>query len=227
MVVIGVVLFISICLVADWLLRRSVKPKAEPVGARPVRPDGLVLAPPLYVGGFAVQEEMAFHPGHAWAYVEGPDLVRVGMDDFARKLIGRVEGVELPRVGDKVVQGEPAWALKRGDRKASMLSPFSGEVVEVNPRVAENPSMVQASPYGEGWLFRVRPSNLRANLNNLLAGSVIRRWMEEVSMNLRVRLNHGLALSFPDGGTAVEDLSAAVSEEQWQELVREFLLTDL
>ena len=80
------------------------------------------------------------------AVVEGPDLVRVGVDDFARKLVGRVEGVELPRVGDKVVQGEPAWVLQRGDRRASMLSPFSGEVVEVNPRVAEDPSVVQASP---------------------------------------------------------------------------------
>lgn len=226
MVLIAVVFLVAVCLLIDWRLQRGValQPRSAPV--MPTGSEQLVLSPPSYVGGFQVQEEMAFHLGHAWAFAEGPDLVRVGMDDFAQKLIGRIDRIELPAVGDQVVQGQPAWTLHRQQGSAAMLSPFSGQVVEVNPRVRENPAALPASPYGEGWLFRVRAADMRSNLNNLLTGSLVRRWMEEVSARLRARLNHGMALSFPDGGTAVDDLAGAVPVPQWQELVREFLMSE-
>ena len=107
-----------------------------------------------------------------------------------------------------------------------MLSPMSGQVVEVNPLVREDGSAVETDPYGEGWLFVVRTPDLRANLSNLLSGNLVARWLEEVSARLRVWLTGGLSLSFPDGGTAVEDLSAVVDETTWKEMIREFLLTD-
>jgi len=227
MVVIAVILTLGVCLLIDWLLQRREQPQTQAVLEPSRQPLHLSLSPPLYAGGFRFQEEMAYHPGHAWAFVEGPDRVRVGVDDFAQRLIGRTERVDLPPVGTQVQQGQQTWTLYRDGRRASMLSPLSGQVVEVNPRILENPGLIQEDPYGEGWLFAVRATDLRANLNNLLSGRLVRHWLEEASARLRARLHGPLGLPFSDGGTAVADLGALVPDGEWADAVREFLLTDL
>mgnify|MGYP001195801912 CR=1 FL=1 len=108
MVVLLVVLTIVLFLVAEWLFAAEkegseVLAMHEEKSAWPPN-----LADPARVAGFLVQDEMAFHPGHAWAYAEGPARARVGMDDFARRMIGKVDKIELPEVGSRVVQGQPA-----------------------------------------------------------------------------------------------------------------------
>jgi len=88
MVIIAVVLTLAICLLADWWLQRRERAGAA-VPSPSTRPRPLpALDPPAHAGGFRLQEEMAYHPGHAWAFVEGPDQVRIGVDDFARCLLG-------------------------------------------------------------------------------------------------------------------------------------------
>lgn len=227
MVAIAVILTLAFCLLTDWLLQRRASAAGEvaPETGRQSQP--LVLEPPAHAGGFLLQEEMAYHPGHAWAFVEGPDRVRIGVDDFARCLLGRAEGVELPVPGDRLQQGQPAWTLQRNGRRAPMLAPLSGQVVEVNSRVLEDPDLVVRDPYREGWLMVVRPTALRANLNNLLSGRLVHRWFEDASARLRSRLHGQMALSFPDGGAAVDDIGSLLSDEDWPAAVSEFLLTDL
>jgi len=230
MVVIAVILTLAICLLADWWLQRRERTGAAvPSPSVQLRPL-LALGPPAHAGGFRLQEEMAYHPGHTWAFVEGPDQVRIGVDDFARCLLGGVDSIELPAVGARLQQGQQAWTLRRGERSAPMLSPLSGRVIQVNPRVLEDPQLAHADPYGAGWLMIVRADALRANLNNLLSGRLVRHWLEDVSGRLRVLL-HGsngasIGFSFPDGGTAVEDIGGLLGEEQWEEAIRQFLLTD-
>ena len=226
MVVVLTLLTFGVCILADWLMhRREVKEApAEktvlPVSAR--RP----LSDPIHAGGFRVHPEMAFHPGHAWALAEAPDRVRVGIDDFARRLVGKIAGFRLPAVGDRVVQGRQAWELQKQDRQVPLLSPVTGRVVEVNPQVQGRPEVVRDDPYGEGWLLVIQATDLRINLNNLLSGDLVRRWMEDISARFRAQMGGGMVLSFPDGGTAVDDLSAVVDPAEWDRMVREFLLTE-
>ena len=226
MVVALVLLTFLICFMIDWMLRRSETRRAASPSSVPQPTPQRSLLPPIYVGGFRIQEEMAFHPGHAWAAAEAPSLVRVGVDDFAGKLIGGIDGISVPEVGESLVQGRDAWSLRRGDRLATLLSPVTGRVVEVNPLVRERPEVVRADPYGQGWLLVVRADDLKASLNNLLSGNLIQRWMEDVCARLRLNLGGGMSLSFPDGGTAVDDLSQHLDVAKWQALVREFLLTE-
>ena len=227
MVVIAVIVTLAVCLLVDWFLQRraSVAGEVAPQTRRPSLP--LPLEPPAHAGGFLLQEEMAYHPGHAWAFVEGPDRVRIGVDDFARRLLGRAEGADLPAPGDRLQQGQQAWTLRRNDRRAPMLAPLSGQVVEVNPHILEDPDLITRDPYREGWLMVVRPTALRANLNNLISGRLVHRWLEDAGARLRARLHGQLALSFPDGGAAVDDIGDLLADEDWSAAVGEFLLTDL
>jgi glycine cleavage system H lipoate-binding protein len=220
-----VILTFALCILVDWWLKRGEEQEAvvqAPVPQRHLRP---VLSPPFYVDGFRLHEELALHPGHAWAVAESADLLRVGLDDFAAKLVGKVESLDLPKVGEMLAQGRESWAICRAGRRAPMLSPVSGRVIEVNSLLRSNPELPGTDPYGDGWLFMVQTTDLRTNLNNLLSGSMVRRWMEDVCARLRTRLDGGLAFSFADGGTAVKDISALVDAARWKTLVEEFLLT--
>ena len=227
MVAIAVVLTLLLCLLADWWIQRRERQIRIPATQAPFRgASAPVLLPPLHVGGFRFQTEMSYHPGHAWVFVEGPDRVRVGVDDFACRLLGEVERVDLPPVGLRVRQGRPAWTLLRNGRRAPMLSPISGRIVELNPRVQTEPALVRNDPYGEGWLFAVRADDLQSDLNNLLEGPLARRWLEEAGVRLSARLREGIEISFADGGTAIPDIGSLIAEAEWMEVVREFLKTE-
>lgn len=226
MVVILVAITFSLFLLADWLLRRSGERDSEAAPTQVPESKPIRLVKPLCAGGFHVQPEMCYHLGHAWAHLDGPRRARVGIDEFAAKLVGEADYIELPKPGDKIVQGDPAWILHHGDRQATMLSPVTGEVVAVNPLVNEHKVSLSNDPYTQGWLLRVRVADFRRDQSNLLHGDLPLKWMELASARLCSKLNKGFELSFPEGGTAADGVCDMVDEAQWNDVVHEFLLAD-
>jgi glycine cleavage system H lipoate-binding protein len=175
---------------------------------------------------FLAPADRLFHRGHAWLKGGDDGLVTVGLDDFAAKLVGPLSRVSLPAVGSPVGQGEHGWRLMADDgRSVDMLSPVDGTVVAVNPAVAATPALAERDPYGEGWLLKVRPSRLRANRINLLAGPALQRWMEEAAAGLRGRLAPGLGALAQDGGAPVSGMARAIDAEAWDRLAATLLLT--
>jgi glycine cleavage system H protein len=175
---------------------------------------------------FLTPADRLFHRGHAWLKGADDGLVTVGLDDFAAKLVGPVSRVSLPAVGSPVGQGEQAWRLTAADgRSVDMLSPVDGTVVELNAALASAPDLAERDPYGQGWLMKVRPSRLRANRINLLAGQAVHRWMEEAAAGLRGRVAPGLGALAQDGGAPVAGMARAIDPEGWDRLAANLLLT--
>ena len=99
--------------------------------------------------------EYLYSKDHKWILVEG-DVGTVGLTDYARHELGSIENVELPEAEDFVEAGEPFGALVSDRAVAEIFSPVTGEIMEVNPRLAEQPELINKSPYKEGWLVKVR-----------------------------------------------------------------------
>lgn len=226
MVVILVAITLTLLVFADWLLRRNNEPGGEVVAAQLPESKPIKLVEPLCAGGFHVQPEMSYHLGHAWALEDGPSRARVGIDEFAAKLVGEADHIDLPQPGDRIVQGGPAWVLHHGDRHATMLSPVTGEVVAVNPLVNEHKVSLSNEPYTQGWLLSVRVQDFRRDQTNLLHGDLPLKWMELSSAQLRSKLKNGVELSFRDGGNGAGSVCDMVDEAQWNDVVHEFLLAD-
>ncbi|MBI2987743.1 MAG: glycine cleavage system protein H [Deltaproteobacteria bacterium] len=174
---------------------------------------------------FLVPDFIYFHPGHAWARVDTGDLVTVGMDDFAQKLIGKPSAIALPEVGSQVSQGERAWRLMLGSQWVDMLSPVDGTVVAVNERVHASPETINLNPYEEAWLIKVRAQRLGANLKQLLSGSLARRWMEEACEQLSAMISPDLGRLYQDGGLPIHGMARRISPTEWDHVVRSFFLT--
>lgn len=179
---------------------------------------------PAIAEWFHLPEGFYYHQGHSWAMPEGNNVVKVGIDDFAQKLVGKINTVNLPKVGADVAQGERAWELVVDSKSIDMLSPVNGKVLAVNEKVIQSPESLSTDPYGDAWLLKVQVPKGSSNLKNLLTGKIAQRWMEEVRENLLGRMNYNLGAVYQDGGLPVDGMAKNLDQDNWDELAREFFL---
>jgi glycine cleavage system H protein len=223
MTVIMVLLTFAIFLLIDYV--RSPKQVVNAPAIQRIREVEPRIVPAM-VAGFAVPENVRYHAGHTWALSESRDLVRVGMDDFASKLIGKIESITLPQRGRWVRQGQKIWTIFRDGKSVDMVSPIEGTVTDVNDAVAKNPELARKDPFGEGWLVTVQAPDSKVNFRNLLGGTLARLWMEDSALRLRKRMPVAMASALAqDGGVAVDDITAHLPEEDWAALTKEFFLS--
>ena len=173
---------------------------------------------------FHLPEGLYYHQGHSWAVPEG-NMVKVGLDDFAQKLVGKPRAVVLPQVGSQIEQGNRGWKLGFDSTAIDMVSPVNGEVVKVNEEVMRNPVLINEDPYGKGWLMMIKPRNIKADLTNLLTGRLAAAWMESIIDTLRERMGEDLGLVYQDGGIPVTGIAKALSPDKWDEVAKEYLLS--
>jgi glycine cleavage system H lipoate-binding protein len=161
-------------------------------------------------GWFRCPAELHYHHGHSWIRPDPDGLVTVGIDDFALKLVGHPTGVGLPAVGARVEQGAHGSRLQFGERSIDVLAPVDGEVVDRNEIVMEEPDLLNHDPYGAGWLLRIRPARLGANLGNLLHGRAVLDWMG--------------ATVLQDGGVPVTGIAPELFGDDWVDVAKTLLL---
>ncbi len=166
------------------------------------------------------------HQGHTWARMTEDGDVLVGIDDFAQSLIGTIDDVRLPKLLRRVVQGEVGWHLVHGQRVVPLVSPVSGRVIEKNEMVLRNPTLINSSPQGDGWLLRIRPRRLSTQLHNLLSGRQVQQWQDMAKAQLSHIFSGTPALMYQDGGVLMKDLADRCSDAEWQKIMKEFFLVD-
>lgn len=124
-------------------------------------------------------------PGHAWAQIEADGGVCMGIDDFARKALVKVERVELPAKGSHLKRGDVLCVVRRGDELVRVRSPLTGEVTQVNDRLQAEPGLLMQSPYDSGWVCVVRPADLAGELGGLRIGNPVVAWYQDEVTRLR------------------------------------------
>ena len=102
--------------------------------------------------------DLKFLDSHEWIK-EDDNTVIVGISDHAQNELGEVVFVELPAIGDEFVSGDEAAVVESVKAASEVYTPISGEVIEVNDALEENPELVNTSPYEEGWFFKLEVSD--------------------------------------------------------------------
>ena len=114
-------------------------------------------------------EDLLYHPEHDWARIDAsdPGLATLGITWYAQDSLGEVVFFELPAVGTSVTKDKPYAEVESVKAVSDVVAPLSGEIVEVNEALPENPAMINEDPYGAGWLVKVRFSE-RSETESLL-----------------------------------------------------------
>ncbi|MEM2118942.1 MAG: glycine cleavage system protein GcvH [Candidatus Bathyarchaeia archaeon] len=114
-----------------------------------------------------VKEGLYYSKEFEWAKIEG-DKVRIGITDYAQKQLREIVYAELPSTGTTISQNNPYGTVESVKAVSDLVAPVSGEVLEVNSEVQSKPELLNEDPYGKAWLIVVKPSNLQAELANLM-----------------------------------------------------------
>lgn len=175
------------------------------------------------VRGFHLKPEYYYHPKHLWVMPSMDDEgnARVGIDDFAARLIGRIDRTSVPAAEMPMKENGVCFLLHSGQRTARLVAPANGTIKAVNPAVAADPSILNRDPYSDGWIFSMR---LKADaLNGLYHGNVARKWCESEVERLQRAFASDLGITETDGGEAQTDISGRLNDAQWGTIVRQFL----
>ena len=113
-------------------------------------------------------DNFKFLDTHEWARLDADSSVTVGISNHAQDLLGDIVFVELPSVGSKFNQGDEAAIVESVKAASEIYSPVGGEILEVNLNLEDSPELINSSPYGEGWFFKIKPFD-EIELDNLLS----------------------------------------------------------
>jgi glycine cleavage system H lipoate-binding protein len=229
LVVFTIILFIAADLVVQWVRAR----RARLALASQPRAAGVVnlLVPTLQPERFALPGGLFFHHGHTWVNLLFSGQVKVGVDDFIQKLLGRIDAITLPPVGVEVKQGQPFAAIRQGGRTALLSAPVDGVVCAVNSELAKMPGLLKRDPYTRGWLVALRPTNLTANLSRLTVGEGALAWLkgelarlqEFLHVSLTVQRGSLVGAAAADGGLVADGLLEHLDNDTWAEFQSKFL----
>lgn len=170
------------------------------------------------VRGFKIREDFHYLPNHIWVKVEG-ELLKIGVDDFAARLMDKIDRVELPSE-NSVKKDDMCWQIGTTGRMVSMSLPVDGEIIERNNLLQSDPALVRNEPYKRGWLLKIKPSS---DLTDILKGSQIKEWLEAEFEKLHQECEESTGVTITDGGALIENFCERLSDEEWRDLITKFL----
>ncbi len=118
-------------------------------------------------------DNLIYAASHEWAKQLGDDVIEVGISDYAQQSLGDVVYVELPEVGQEVTAGQECCAVESVKAASDIYAPVSGTVIEVNSALADEPELLNESPFADGWMFRIKASDTQELANLMSAQSYL------------------------------------------------------
>ncbi|MBI3950490.1 MAG: hypothetical protein HY314_08560 [Acidobacteria bacterium] len=179
---------------------------------------------------YGLAESFFYHPSHIWARVEDGGRVRIGLDDFGQKLVGRIYAISLPEPGTRVTRGSACWSIVHQAGEATLAAPVTGVVQQLNEKLALNPSLINHDPYNQGWAMMIQPEQLVENLEHLYYGQQAEHWydqeIEKLYQELRILMEDArpdVGVTLQDGGLQVADLPRVITASQFRQIIDTFL----
>jgi glycine cleavage system H protein len=179
-----------------------------------------------------IPQGIYFNKNHTWAHLGETGAARVGVDDFIQHIIGDLQLSGLKAAGEPIKKGELLAEIVQDGKKLKVFSPISGEVIEANDMLAENPELINDDPYLKGWIYQVKPSNWIKDTSSCLLAEKASEWSEKELTRFKDFLSMGAMrkytsepamLMLQDGGEIVDHVLSELPEEVWKDFQEEFL----
>jgi len=178
----------------------------------------------LDIDGFKIPQGFYLHKGHTWVKIEKDQTVRVGLDDFALRMLGPLDRIEAPLMGKEGKQDRADISINRGKREAKVLSPVSGVVTDINPSLREKGNLANEHPYSKGWVLRIHSNNLRHDIRRLMISGETKDFLEQEVNRLYQVIEETVPLA-ADGGNLGDDIYGKMPQIGWGKLTKLFLHT--
>ncbi len=202
--------------------RSKVSHEIMPVSTGVFNEESVIIPKGLYFG-----------KTHSWAFMKKNGSVKIGIDDFLQHITGTITRVELKRAGETVKKGELLMSIIRKGKLLNIYSPISGTITEVNENLESNSSLLNSSPYSEGWVYLIEPLNWGLEIQYLLIAEKYKEVLKDEFARLKdffttlIKANsHDFAcVTMQDGGDLSDNPLAELEPEVWDDFQTKFIDT--
>jgi glycine cleavage system H lipoate-binding protein len=176
---------------------------------------------------FAIPGGVFIDDGHAWASTFEDGTVRVGLDDFARRIIGPIDNIEFPNLGMTVQRGAPLFTVRQGQRIVPFTAPVSGKIIEVNTALGKHPEDLDATPYAEHWVCTLDADSLDKEIPALKIGKTAVAFFQEelerlAASTARMNRRNPDGSTTPIGGELYAGVMQDMDDRDFEQIVGEF-----
>ena len=191
--------------------------------ASPILKEDTIVAP----------KGLYFDKTHTWAFMEKDGNVKVGIDDFLQHLTGTLTRVIMKNTGEKVRKGEKILTIVKDGKQLSIYAPISGTIIQQNTSLVADSSLVNSSPYAEGWVYLIEPNNWVREMRFLFMGEKYSEWIEDEFIRLKDFFASSVKSKAPafahvilqDGGELADNILADLEPEVWEDFQNKFINT--
>ena len=177
-----------------------------------------------------IRGSLFYHPGHTWIKVEKADEVRVGLDCFLRRIVGKVNVIVLPLPGRRCHRGENLCSIIQEEGILDIVSPISGSVLLVNQKLKDQANLVSEDPLGNGFLLTLKPKNLQGDQKFLLFGEAALSWYQKELERFKAAVipalspdQKGVGITMQDGQIKLGEIERLIDPERYIQLLSTFL----
>lgn len=172
---------------------------------------------------------------HTWAFMEKDGIVRVGIDDFMQHITGTFTRIKMKNPGEFVKKNDHLLSLVQDGKQLNIYAPFSGKIVDINEYLITEPTRLNLSPYNDGWVYRIEPSNWLREIQFLQMVGTYREWMKNEIIRLKdfiavivngKSMEYGF-VTYQDGGELNDHILKDLGPEVWEDFQKQFIDTSV
>jgi glycine cleavage system H protein len=178
-----------------------------------------------------IPQGIFFSENHTWTHLGRSGVAKVGVDDLLMHITGEVSFKNLKNQGEKISKGDLLAEIEQKGKILRILSPLSGDIVDTNPVLKDNPGILNEDPYQKGWMYEIRPANWTGETNSYYLAGDATTWIEKelemfkdfLAISIEKLTPASPDLIMQDGGEVTDHVLSELPDEVWQQFQEDFL----
>ncbi len=178
-----------------------------------------------------IPQGLFYSKNHTWTFLERTGAARIGLDDLLLNIIGDVKINKLKMPGDKIQKGEVIAEVGQNGKTLQIVSPISGEVVKANHMLTDKPEMLNEDPYGQGWIYKLKPANWMADTQSCYMAEDAVNWSKKeverfkdfMAETMKKHASEPSMVILQDGGEISRNALSEMPTEIWKDFEKNFL----
>ncbi len=220
-VIVLLVAFIIVDALVRYFSRQKITEKIKDISLQPVINENTLIVP----------NGLYFDKTHTWAFMEQDGIVKVGVDDFLQHITGNVTRIKMKKQGEKVKKGEQILTIIQNGKQLNLYAPISGTIREQNNMLEKNSSILNSSPYNDGWVYKIEPTNWIRENQLLFMAEKQKQFIKNEFLRLKdflvVALNSDKDIRsqfvMQDGGELREGILSNLGPKVWEDFQTKFI----
>ena len=178
-----------------------------------------------------IPQGLFYSRNHTWMFMEKTGAAKVGLDDLLLHITGKVKLNHLKNPGEMINKGDLLTEVDQNGKLLQVFSPVSGKILDTNPVIQEDPGIMNEDPYGNGWIYKIKPTNWIAEVKSCYFADAATNWSENELVRFKDFLSWTMKNNSPetslailqDGGELCDHSLSALPDETWKDFQKEFL----